>query len=400
MSARIATANTYDASIDSMMTRQRELAESQLQLTSGKRTNRASDDPAAAARVERALAREQRGAASLRAVEASRTHMTMTESTLGSVTELLQQAREALVAAGNPSYGDAERARIGDSISTIRSQLLSLANQADGAGRSLFGGQGSSQPPFIDAPGGVQFRGIAGQLAAGSEPGLMLSMDGQGIWLSGPTGNGVFETRATTSNGSAWVDAGNVTNPASLTGSTYSVQFTVGAGTTTYSVLKDGAPTAALNVAFNPGTAIEFDGMAMTIQGSPANGDVFEAVPSSRTLSAFDVLDQAAAALKTPLRTATQIKQGVADDLRDVDAVFGQFQAARAAAGDALNRLDGSAARWLDAKLQAATERSEAEDLDMVQAISEFQRRQTGYDAALKSYSMVQRLSLFQYLNV
>ena len=35
----------------------------------------------------------------------------------------------------------------------------------------------------------------------------------------------------------------------------------------------------------------------------------------------------------------------------------------------------------------------------MVQAISDFQNQQTGYDAALKAYSMVQRLSLFQYLN-
>jgi flagellar hook-associated protein 3 FlgL len=35
----------------------------------------------------------------------------------------------------------------------------------------------------------------------------------------------------------------------------------------------------------------------------------------------------------------------------------------------------------------------------MVQAISSFQAKQSGYDAALKSYSMVQRLSLFQYLS-
>jgi flagellar hook-associated protein 3 FlgL len=326
--------------------------------------------------------------------------MTMTESTLGSTTELLQQAREAMVAAGNPSYSDAERARLGESIASIRSQLLALANGADGAGRFLFGGQGSSAPPFIDAPGGVQFRGTGGQLLAGDEPGLMLSMDGEGIWLSGATGNGVFETRATTSTGTAWVDAGSVTNPASLTGSTYSVQFSVAAGVTTYSVLKDGAATALTNVAFTAGTAIEVDGIAMTIQGAPANGDVFEALPSTRTLSAFDVLDRAASALKTPLRSATQIKQGVADDLRNIDAAFGQIQSARAAAGDALNRLDGSDARLQDAKLQATTERSEAEDLDMLQAISTFQNRQTGYDAALKSYSMVQRLSLFQYLNV
>ncbi len=49
-------------------------------------------------------------------------------------------------------------------------------------------------------------------------------------------------------------------------------------------------------------------------------------------------------------------------------------------------------------RLAAQTERSTAEDLDMVQAISEFQNRQTGYDAALKAYSLVQRMSLFNYI--
>ena len=67
-------------------------------------------------------------------------------------------------------------------------------------------------------------------------------------------------------------------------------------------------------------------------------------------------------------------------------------------AGEALNRADSIGSRLSQAKLDAQTDRSNAEDLDMVQAISDFQNRQTGYDAALKTYSMVQRMSLFDYL--
>ena len=50
-------------------------------------------------------------------------------------------------------------------------------------------------------------------------------------------------------------------------------------------------------------------------------------------------------------------------------------------------------------RLASDGERSNAEDVDMVHAISDFQNKQSGYDAALKSYAMVQRLSLFQYVN-
>ena len=77
---RIATAHAYDAGIDSLVRRQGELAEMQDKMTSGKRVAKASDDPAAAARAERALASISRNETSQRAVEASKVVMVQTES--------------------------------------------------------------------------------------------------------------------------------------------------------------------------------------------------------------------------------------------------------------------------------------------------------------------------------
>ena len=71
---------------------------------------------------------------------------------------------------------------------------------------------------------------------------------------------------------------------------------------------------------------------------------------------------------------------------------------ARDVLGQRVGGLGHLEADDLELELGARTERSLAEDLDMVQALSDFQARQTGYEAALKTYSMVQRLSLFQYL--
>ena len=75
------------------------------------------------------------------------------------------------------------------------------------------------------------------------------------------------------------------------------------------------------------------------------------------------------------------------------------MQAVRAGAGDVLNRVDTENNRLLDQQLSSRTERALAEDLDMAKAISEFQLRQSGYEAALRSYSMVQKISLFQYIS-
>jgi flagellar hook-associated protein 3 FlgL len=396
---RISTANAFDSGITNLQTRQNELSEAQTRLTSGKRVIRASDDPAAAARAERALAGVMRSETSQRTVEASRVAMTQTESAIADAGELLQQAREALVAAGNASYSDAERQALSNKLRGIREQLFNVANRSDGAGSHLFAGQGATQPPFVDAAGGVQFLGVSGQALTEPGTGLPLTNDGAATWLQARTGNGVFETRAGAGVNGAWIDAGQVTDPSALTGSTYSLNFSVSAGVTTYAVLKDGNPTAVVAAPYVSGQAITVDGMSAGVSGAPASGDSFQLAPSTPTLSVFDTLDKAVADLAAIGRTAAQRLQANGDSLRNIDSVMATMGAARSLAGSAMNRADNEDDRLAAQKLAGQTQRSAAEDLDMVQAISSFQNQQTGYDAALKSYSMVQRISLFQYLN-
>jgi flagellar hook-associated protein 3 FlgL len=396
---RLSTATAFDAPLQQLQRRQEELTESQRQLTSGKRVARASDDPTAAARAERALAGVSKVQANQRAVEASRTLVAQTESALGDAGDLLQRARELLVAAGNGAYGDRERASIAGELRGLRAQLLSVSNRDDGAGRFLFGGQGAAQPPFVDAPGGVAFRGMAGVSEAVGGEQLPLAVDGGATWLAARTGNGVFETAVATSAGSARIDAGRVVDPAALTGDTYRIEFASAGGVATYSVLRNGATTPQAGVPYVAGQAIEMDGMTVTVEGAPADGDAFELRPSTATLSVFDTLDRAVAELSTAHRGGSQVAQSVAFGLRDIDQAMSRLTSARADAGGTLNRIDSVTDRLGGLVLAGQTERSNAEDLDMVHAISDFQTKQSGYDAALRSYAMVQRLSLFQYLS-
>lgn len=398
MSLRISTRRANESGIATLQKRQVEMAEAQERLTSGKRVSRASDDPAAAARAERALAGQMRAETSQRAVDASRTAMSLTETAMGDSLELLQQAREALVAAGNASYSDQERSNLAEKIKAIRNQLLSVANRSDGAGSYLFGGQGATTQPFVDAPGGVAYKGVSGERRTEAGTDLPLTVNGDGVFMTARTGNGVFQTRAGAGVTGAWIDNGQVSNPSALTGSTYTLQFSVSGGATTYAVLKDGNPTAVTAAPYVSGQDITVDGMSFRISGTPANADSFTVQPSSSTLSIFDTLDRAVTQLATKGRSTAQIAQGNTDGLRDIDQTLAQLQGARAVAGEMLSRIDGETLRLADQKLANQTERSNAEDLDMTDAISKFQNMQTGYDAALKSYSMVQRLSLFDYL--
>lgn len=305
---RITTAYTHEGSLNNLQRRQGQLADAQERLTSGKRVARASDDPTAAARAERAMASVNRTEANIRALEASRTAMRQTEVALGDANDLLQQVRELIVSAGNASYSDAERDTVAIALRGLRTQLLSVANRSDGAGGYLFGGQGSTSAPFVDTPTGVQFNGTSGTLRAATDEPLPLTVDGRAAWLA----------------------------------------------------------------AADPG-------------GGP-------------DISLFEVIDTVVNELETPHQPSAQVVASVHNALGRLDATLSNVLTWRARSGESLNRADSMEERLSDVKLVAQGQRADAEDLDMIQAISDFQARQTGYDAALKTYSMVQRLSLFDYI--
>jgi flagellar hook-associated protein 3 FlgL len=414
MTMRISTRQAYEAGLERLQLRQLELTQQQERLTSGKRVARASDDPAAAARAERALASSSRQDASQRALDASRNTLTLAESTLGEVGELLQQVRETLISAGNGSYSDAERVGLAERLATLRSQLFAAANRGDGAGGFLFAGQGSAEPPFVDAPSGVSFRGAAGEALTALDDALPQSVDGQAAWLRAASGNGLFETRvvgATPDQAGAWIDGGRVTDPTAFFSATsppavadpatldYRVTFAGAGAATTFTVTKDGAATALSGMPYASGQQVELDGMAFTVTGAPGAGDAFELRLSTPTQSVFASLDRAIAQLRTPQRSGSAIAQGVQSALAGIDGSMGALQTLRARVGEALNRADRIEGRIATDKVAAEEQRSKAEDLDMVAAIASFQNQQSGYQAALQAYATVQRLSLFDYVN-
>ena len=171
-----------------------------------------------------------------------------------------------------------------------------------------------------------------------------------------------------------------------------------GAGGTAWQIMP--APEAGPSGAqpFVSGQAIEFDGLAVRIHGQPEAGDAFTIAPAKRELSLFDALDRTIAGLSQTGRSAAQVTQTVQTGLRDLDAVMGTLVTVRTRLGGALEQADGLDDRLADERTAAQATRSAAEDVDMAQAVSDFQMRQTSYDAALRTYSMVQRLSLFDYI--
>jgi len=318
---RITTANASANAIAVLQQRQQQLAGLQDQITSGKRITRPSDDPGGAARAERALAAMQRNEANQRALDVSRNAVQLGEQALGDAGEMLQQARELVMRAGAGSFSAADRRQLAESVRGLRGDLLAVANRDDGAGRFLFGGQGSDVTPLLDmpavgAPGDpgylpprVAFQGSPGLLQGDAGEPTLLALDGQRTWLDVP-------------------------DPA------------------------------------NPG----------------------------QTASVFDLLDRIVTQLNDDTLDSTQRADAISAGLAGIDSAVDHLAGWRSRTGVALNRIDGISQRLSQAGLDAEAARAEAQDTDLVQAISSFKTVQTSYDAALQTYASVQKMSLFDYL--
>ena len=396
---RVSSYNRYENAVNSLQDRQQKLSETQQQMTTGKRIAKPSDDPTALARAERAFTTQQRIDSQQRSVDASRASMKLAESTMGQANDVLQTVRETMVSAGNGTFTATERSAQVAQLKSLRGQLMALANQSDGAGGYVFGGQGATSAPFRDTPAGVVSDNTAGQMQLSPTEQMPTSVDGQAVWLATPSGNGTFVTAPAAGNtGRAWINPGSVDDPSAITGASYALSFAVSGGVTTYSITKDGNPTAATDLPYHPTGAISIDGMSFNVSGAPADGDSFDITPSQRDLNPFQAIDRVIATLSQPGANDSQVTQAVSLGMRDMDQVMRQMMGARAEAGATMTRLDAIDARNQDRKLLATTVQSDAEDLDMVQAISNFQNQDAGYKAALQTYATVQRMSLFDYI--
>ncbi|MCP5282642.1 MAG: flagellar hook-associated protein FlgL [Rhodoferax sp.] len=395
---RIGTASAYDSSLELLYKRQTDMASQQEQLSSGLRVNRTSDDPIAAAQAERAMVRLSRIETDQRALETQRSALASAEAGLGEAIGLMQTAREFVIAAGNAAYTPANRETLATQLNSLRDQIFAIANRTDSNGVPLFGGLGSAGSPFADIPAGVLFQGAAGQRAA-TTTALPGTMNGQAIWMDVPSGNRTFEVSLGAANtGGVWTDPGTVLSPALVTGQNYRIDFTVTAGVTTYDVVNTTtAATVLSGQPYTDGAPIQFDGISVIAHGAPANGDTIDIAPST-TLNMFNLLDDTISNIDKASGD-NKLAQGITLSLAQIDTGLERLQAARGQAGDWLNRADSITNAQSARSLTLEADRSRAVDVDMVKAISDFSKTQTGYQAALQSYAQIQRLSLFNYIN-
>jgi flagellar hook-associated protein 3 FlgL len=161
---RISTSQLFQQSVDAMLERQRELNETELQVASGKRILRPSDDPAATVRLLDLKESEQRLDQFQRNADMAMAKLHQEETALMGIENLLQRVRELAVRANNDTLSAEDRRAVATEVRQHMDSFLQLANTQDSNGEYIFAGFRSQTRPLThDGAGGFGYAGDSGQ---------------------------------------------------------------------------------------------------------------------------------------------------------------------------------------------------------------------------------------------
>jgi flagellar hook-associated protein 3 FlgL len=407
MAIRISTASIYANGTAQMNSLQTQMARTQMQLSSNKRMLSPSDDPVASARVLEVTQSKAMNTQFASNRTSAKNNLEQEDSTLSGVTDSIRAVQSLVARAGDGALSQADRESLATELDGRIADLVGLANTTDGAGGYLFSGYQLGTQPFTQTPAGASYNGDQGQreLQIGASRKIPISDTGSSVFENNVASKGSYATAAGfTNTGDAAISTPMVLDRTKVTGHDYAINFTVGAGGTTYDVVDKNLPapgTVLSTQAYTPGSPITFDGMQMNINGTPANGDTFD-VKASQKQSLFTTLADLSRALRTTATTpasqaALTSSLGIAGD--NLSNALDNVLKVQSSVGARLTEIDNLDSAGTQMDVQYASSLSSLQDLDMVSAISLFSQQQVTLQAAQKSFQLMSGLSLFNYIS-
>jgi flagellar hook-associated protein 3 FlgL len=380
--------------------KQTDLARVQEQISTGKRVNRPSDEPAYSARIlglneaTSQLDQFNRNAASAEA------QLILEETALSGVSNTLNRIRELALSANSGIVDDNSRATVNAEIKLRLDELYGFGNASDSFGNYLFGGSNAETQPFTKQNPVIYSGGDdTYDLSVGTGRKIQTTDSGKDVFMRLRDGNGSFTASPDTANtGTGIIYQGQVTDPSVFDATPYRLSFT---SDTTFDVFNDdtGAVVSTSNT-YSTATPINLNGMQTSISGSPVNGDVFRITPSANQ-DIFSTVSKFVEALERSPTTASgsaRMTQDINDTINNLDTALDHINTVRASVGTRLNTIETVQEENSNIKLQLQRILADVEDIDIAEAVTNLQESANTLEILQKSYSRIEGLSLFNYM--
>ena len=376
------------------------LSQTQNQVSSGLNFTTPSQNPIAAGAVnnyDQTLAQSKQYTAN---GNSAQTSLQTEDTALSQLQSQLQSLRSLALEANSGTQTGEDLTAIAQQATQIQNSLLTLANTQDGNGQYIFSGFATQTQPFSLTATGASYAGDQGQnqiqIAAGQT--LASGDNGDVVFNQIKTGNGVFTVAANAGNtGSGVIGATTVTGAAGYTGGTFSINFTAA---NAYQV-ENAAHVVVATGTYSPGQTITYGGAQVTLSGQPAVGDYFNVTPSANQ-SLFTTVQNLVNALQAGASGGasgnTNLNNGVAAALNNIDQAISQTSTVQASVGGRLNTITTQQSVQTSQQTQLQQSISSLQSLDYASAITSLDSQNTTLSAAMQAYTLTQGLSLFKYI--
>ncbi len=403
---RISTQTFYEQNRAAMGAQQSSMLRVQQQITAGTKILTPSDDPQGTARalsVSQSVALNTQYSNSRE--QAAQT-LSLEDTSLGTVTTVLQNIRSRLIEAGNGTMTDADRSTIANTLQSSLDQLQGLANTDDGNGNFLFAGFKSGSAPFVrQSDGSIQYIGDQGERMVQVD--VLRQMagadDGRNVFLSVQGGAGYVVSAQEANAGSGIFGPPSVVDSSNPDfGKNFIVSFQ---SASTYTVTTGTLPPVTSSPAsYTPGAPINFGGVQLSISGTPTAGDIFNVGAAKNAgTDMFGTIRDAISALQTQTASGgapaqARLANALSTGNRKMANAYDNVLTVRASVGSRLQELDTLNASGESRKVSDKSRLSGLQDLDYATAISEFYQRQTALQASQQTFVKIQHIALFNYL--
>ena len=408
---RISSQQIFSGGINRLQDINSNLVNTQQQLSTGKKVNKPSDDPVAAARILKLDQELQRSETYGRNANLADNRLKQEESTLASAVDIIQRVRELTVQAGNGSLSANDRQSISAELKERLGQLANIANTRDASGEYIFSGFQGSTPAFAQNDNGKWvYQGDEGQRVLEIDDGVTVPISDHGKGIFVDVAKGISVKGTTSADG--FVSDLEFIAPKDMTDAfsprvpdDFDISVTAnGAGELEISAsYTRGGTTYPLTV--EPAGALVGDefqvaGVKLTINDAQ-DGDTFTLGVSDKQ-SVFGTIENLIAGLdgisKTTPKSSAEYDALIAETLVNLDNAQESITLKQTELGGRLNAVESTTAFLEDSALYTKEIRSQLQDVDYAEAISNLSFQSFVLQAAQQSFAQVSQLSLFDRL--
>ena len=406
---RISSQQLFSGGINRLQELNTSLNNTQQQISTGQRVNKPSDDPVAAARILKLDQELSRVETYQRNVDLAENRLNQEESALESSIDVIQRIRELTVQAGNGSLSANDRRSISSELEERLGQLANIANTRDASGEFIFSGfQGSVKAFEQNEFGSWTYQGDEGQRVLEIDDGVTvpISDNGKDIFVRVPaavTGENTSVTSGSSISGVSLVNEADLkaafpgTFPDDIT-----IQIDDNGAITASSSSNPSLPVTP-NV-YVSGEPFEVAGVEATITGPLPTAPSVDSytLKINEKQSVFGTIENLIAGLNSIDKSSpggqAEYDDRIANSLINLDNAQESILLKQTELGGRMNAVESTKTFLEDSSVYTNEIRSQLQDLDYAEAISNLSFQSFVLQAAQQSFAQVSQLSLFDRL--